>query len=246
MDQIIKLILPFFSTTRDYADVLKRLASFAFYETYLITFLLRSNPHYDSFFTTVESWGPVGKAISTIPHYDVFNLSGLMIAFLVAILTLTFQFHNLISGILGIRRRFDRKSILIPLARAVGYEVTKDSERKIRKQRQELMHAVFYRYASSRAEKPLVDKHDIEYALNAWSWFWVFVEAVFYFGIGAIIAWRVDSGRLAVGFAVVSAVVLVLSMIQRLRLDRYSRPEIETIASDRTAAYEIKARFDAL
>lgn len=246
MAEIIKLILPFFSTTRDYADVLKRLASFAFYETYLITFLLRSNPRYDDLFTRIESWGPIGRAIGTIPHYDVLNLSGLVMAFLIAILTLTFQFHNLISGLFGIRRRFDRKSILIPLARQVGSEITKDKERKIGEHRQELMHAVFYKYASSRAEKPLVDKHDIEYALNAWSWFWVFVEGVFYFGVSAIVAWRLNSDNLAVGLAIVSIVLLILALMQRIRLDGYARPEIETIAGDPTAAYEIKSRFDAL
>jgi len=246
VEEFIKLILPFFSTTRDYADVLKRLASFAFYETYIITFMLRSNPRYDDFFTRMESWGPIGRALGTIPHYDVLNLSGLVIAFLVAILTFTFQFHNLISDILGIRRRFDRNSILIPLARRVGSEITKEKEQKIAQQRNELMHAVFYRYASSRAEKPLVDKHDIEYALNAWSWFWVFIEAVFYWGVAAIVAWWLSSGNLAFDFAIVSIVFFVLALLQRVRLDRYTRPEIETIAADPTAAYDIKSRFDAL
>jgi hypothetical protein len=109
-----------------------------------------------------------------------------------------------------------------------------------------LMHALFYKYASSRAENPLVDKHDIEHALTAWSWFWVFVEGVAYFGAGAVVAYLVGSRNLAVGFAAVSIALVVLALVQRARLNRYARPQIDTIASDPTAAYEIKSRFDAL
>jgi hypothetical protein len=189
MKEVIDLVLPFFSTTKNYDDILRKLASFAFYETYIITLLLRANPRFDASFTAVESWGPVGKVVGIIPHHEVLNLSGIVIAFVVAILTHTYQFHDRISDVFGIRSRFDRKSILIPLAHLVGSVITNDKEAKIAQRRDELMHAVFYKYASSRAEHPLVDKHDIEHALNAWSWFWVFIEGAFYFGVGAFIAW---------------------------------------------------------
>jgi hypothetical protein len=131
MKEVIDLVLPFFSTTKNYDDILKKCASFAFYETYLITLLLRANPRFDAFFTGIESWGPIGRVIHIIPHYDVLNLSGIVIAFAVAILTHTFQFHDRISDVLGIRRRFDRKSILTPLAQRVGSPITKDKEAKI-------------------------------------------------------------------------------------------------------------------
>jgi hypothetical protein len=172
--------VPFLSP-KNYGEILNKLASFAFCETYFITLLLRANPRFDAFFTTIESWGPVGKVVGIIPHHEVLNLSGIVVAFVVAILTHTYQFHDRISDIFGIRSRFDRKSILIPLAHRVGSVVTKDKEAKIAQRRDELMHAVFYKYASSRDEHPLVDKHDIEHALNAWSWLWVFIEGVFYF-----------------------------------------------------------------
>jgi hypothetical protein len=246
MREILDLVLPFFSTTKNYDEILKKLASFAFYETYIISLLLRGNPRFDAFFTVIESWGPIGKVVGIIPHHDVLNLSGIVIAFLVAVLTHTFQFHDRISDVLGIRRRFDRKSILIPLFQRVGCVVTKDKEVKIAQQRHELMHAVFYKYASSRDDRPLVDKHDIEHALNAWSWLWVFVEGIFYFGVGAIIAWWLGSSNLAVTFAVVSTFLLILAFAQRARLDRYARPQIRTIAADPTASYDVKRKFDAL
>ena len=246
MEEAIKLLLPFLSTTRNYAEVLKKLASFAFYETYLITLLLRSNPRLDAFFTGIKSWGPIGKLVGTIPHHDALNLSGIIIAFAVAVLTHTFQFHDRISDVLGIRRRFDCKSILIPLSQRVGSVVTKDKQAKIAQHRDELMHAVFYKYASGRADHPLVDKHDIEHALNAWSWFWAFVEGIFYFGAGAVIAWWWGSSNLAATFTIVSIALLVLAFVQRVRLDSYARPQIDTIAADPTACYDVKSKFDAL
>jgi hypothetical protein len=246
MGELVKLILPFFNTPKNYAQVLKKLASFAFYETYIITLLLRVNPRFDALCGSIESWGPIGKVIRIIPHYDVLNLSGVVIAFIVALLTHMFQFHDRISDLLGIRRRFDVKIILIPLAKRVGSVVTKDKVDKIAKHRDELMHAVFYKYASGRADKPLVDKHDIEQALNAWSWYWVFVEATFYFGVGAIVAWWLGSGSLASTFTGISVILLAVAFVQRIRLANYARPEIDSIVADPTASYDVKNQFDAL
>jgi hypothetical protein len=184
--------------------------------------------------------------LGIIPNYEVLNVSGFVIAFMVAILTHTFHFHDRISDVLGIRRRFDRKNILIPLAKRVGSVVTKDKEAKIAHRRHELMRLVFYKYASSRADNPLVDKHDIEHALNAWCGFWVFVEAAFYFGVAAIIGWWLGSSKLALTFTIVSIAFLIIAFMKRAGLGRYARSQIESIAADPTASYEIKKQFDAL
>jgi hypothetical protein len=245
-EEMLKIILPFLSTSKNYAQILKKLAALAFYETYLITLLLRSNPSFDSFFAGIESWGPIGKVIGIVPYHEVLNLFGAAIAFVMAVLTHMFQFHDRISDVLGIRRRFDRKSILVPLSQRVGSVITKDKKAKIGRYRDELMRSVFYKYASSGSDKPLVDKHDIEHALNAWSWFWAFVEAVAYFGMGATIAWWLGSDDLARAFAITSAALLIIAFLQRIRLARYARRQINSIATDPTAAYDVKHQFDAL
>src|SRR5258707_12050091 len=134
MKEVIDLLLPFLSTTKNYDEVLKKLASFAFYETYFITLLLRANPSFDAFFKDIESWGPIGRVVGIIPHSDVLNVFGFVIAFVVAILTHTFQFHDRISDVFGIRRRFDRKTILIPLFQRVGCVITNDKEATIAQQ----------------------------------------------------------------------------------------------------------------
>jgi hypothetical protein len=243
MDVFLKLVLPFLATPKTYSEVLTKLASFAFYETYLITLLLRAIPKFNQFLVSIESWGPLGSLIGSIPRYDVLNISGIAIAAIVAVLTHTFQLHDRISDLLRIRQRFDCKEILLPLARKVGSTA---STKKIAGKRDELMHSVFYKYASSGADTPLVDRHDIEQALNAWSWYWAFVEGVFYFGVGALTAWLLGSPDLFFTLIAVSAALLLLSLLQRIRLARYARPQIDTIAADPTAAYSVKKQFDAL
>jgi hypothetical protein len=66
MEAVVKLLLPFLSTPKNYADILQKLASFAFYETYIIGLLLRENPRFDAFFAGIEAWGPIGKVVGLI------------------------------------------------------------------------------------------------------------------------------------------------------------------------------------
>jgi len=246
MEDLLKIILPFLSTPKNYGQVLKRLASFAFYEIYFLTLVLRSIPQFDAIFAGIETWGPIGKVLGLIPDYTSLNISGLVIGFTVAILTHMFQFHDRISDLLGIRRRFDRKNILIPMAHRVGMTVTHAKEIKIAEHRDELMHAVFYRYASSRDETPLVDKHDIEHALSTWSWFWVFVEGVVYWLVAAVIAWSLRGAHLGWMLAITAAVFAIIAFLQHLRLPAYVRPQIDAILRDPTATVEVRQVFHAL
>jgi hypothetical protein len=246
MDDLIKVILPFFSTTKNYGQALRRLASFAFYEIYLLTLIMRSIPRVDSFFAGIEAWGPFGKVLGLIPNYTDYNISGIAIGFAVAIFTHMFQFHERISDVMGIRRQFDHKHILVPMAIQVGTAITPAKDKKLRQQRDKLMHAVFYKYASSRNKDSIVDQHDIEHALNAWSWLWVFVEGAVYWIITAIVALLMDDKHLAIILASGSFLAVVIATFQRLRLPGYARPQIETILNNQGANAEVRETFDAL
>jgi hypothetical protein len=64
--------------------------------------------------------------------------------------------------------------------------------------------------------------------------------------VGATIAWWFGSRNLAAIFIIESIALVVLAFVQRARLDRYARPQIDTMAADPTASYDIKRKFDAL
>jgi len=159
----LNLAWPFFTTPTSYSQMLKKLAGLAFYEALLIVFILRTVPSVDSWFRSIEA---------IVPRLSEYHLGSLVVALLVALASHIFHLHDRISDVIGIRRRFDKNHILIPLARLVGVRITSRRSRLIGENRDRLMREVFYKYASSRDEHPLVDKHDIEHALGQWAWFW--------------------------------------------------------------------------
>ena len=151
---------------------------FMFWETYIITSFLRNTPQIDPRFQLAETLPPFNTILDTFPNASKFNIFGAVIALLVALFTRAVKLHDLVSDVLGIRRRFDCNYILFPLAALVGENLSSRQKEAATAARSNLMRQVFYRYASSRADSPLVDKHEIEYALDQWSWFWVCVEAI--------------------------------------------------------------------
>jgi hypothetical protein len=243
---LLNFFLPIFVTPTSYALVLQKLARFAFWETYIITFFLRDIPPIGAAFRSAESYSSLGIIIGALPHSNAFNISGLAIALVVALLTRAVKLHDLISGVLRIRKRFDQKHILFPLAALVGQSLTGLQRKAVIAKQHALMRDVFYRYASSRADIPLVDKHEIEHALDSWSWFWVCIEAVVFFTMAGIIAHLFHAHPLGVRFLIVDAIFASLAVMQYPRLGRYAKVEIAAIAADPTAASDVRAKFNAL
>jgi hypothetical protein len=177
MGEFVNLVVPFFSTPTNYSEMLKKLAGFAFYQVFIITLLLRQIPEVNAWFNSIETFGKLGELVSALPNWENLNVLGIFIGILVALISNIFHLHDRISDILRIRSRFDKRYILIPLAQNVGATITPRMSKAIDDHRDSLMRDVFYRFASSKSDNPVVDKHDIEHALNAWAWFWAFVEA---------------------------------------------------------------------
>lgn len=246
MAEFWKLALPLFNTPKSYEDMLKKLAGFAFYEVYLLTFLLRDIEAIASGLRQLETSGAIGAWISTIPGEKTLNVAGLMLALFVAFLSHLLPLHNRVSDLLGIRKRFDKTYILVPLAKLVGVTLTLVQTQKLIANRHDLMQATFYKYASSRAKEPLVDKHDIEHALNAWSWFWVFLEATIFWSIASAIAFAFGGNGL--GWSALGVVVVAIgaAFAQYPRLKTYARREIATIARDSDAERSVRNIFNAL
>lgn len=246
MVNLFTFLLPVFATPTSYALVLQKLAAFAFWDTYVITVFLRDIPQIGEAFRSAETYGSVGMIIGALPHSNALNICGLAIALAVALLTRAVRLHDRISDVLGIRKRFDRRQILFPLATLVGQSLTSPQRRALIAIQEDLMRDLFYRYASSRVDTPVVDKHEIENALDSWSWFWVWIEAVVYFAIAATVAHSFHAHTLGVRFLIVDVIFLSLAVIQYPRLTRYAKIEISAIAADATAARDIRARLNAL
>jgi hypothetical protein len=154
--------------------------------------------------------------------------------------------HDRLSDLFGIRRRFDRNNILLPLVTMSGARLTPSQITSLVTHRTETMREVFYRYASSRQETPVVDKHDIERALDAWNWYWIFVEGLFFLIVFMLISAAFGDVRLLVGFWALFMIVWVSTHLQYAKLERLVRPEIQSIAANVDANNANRAVFDAL
>lgn len=245
MADLLKFLLPIFGP-KNYSEMLKKLASFVFYEIWFVTFLLRSIPEIDTKFQSVESFGAIGKALSVIPAHEKLNLCGLAIALIVAGVSYAVQFHDRISDLLRIRQQFDRNYILFPLAVLVGAELSPAQINTMIQNRDAFLRTVFYPYVSSTAANPLVEKHEIERVMDIWSWYWVLVEAIPILLAASIVAGYFHANELIIGFGAAFIVLWLAAWLYSFRLERFTRPEIEAIAANATARLAVREAFDAL
>jgi hypothetical protein len=242
----LKLLFPVFWSAKDYPDVLKRLASILFWETYVLTFVLRSNiPAINNVFESVEHLAPITKILAIL-HGENLNFCGFIISLLVAWIGYALRLHDRISDLFGVRKRFDRNYILLPLAILSGSQLSAFQLNRVDANRDSLMRRVFYQYASSRAEKPVVDKHDIEAALEIWSWYWVLVEGTAVLLAAGLVAAFFASYSLTNTLCWIAVAFWVAALLYSLRLPRFARPQVEQIAANAPARQAVREAFGAL
>lgn len=239
-------LAPFLGTPKDYDDVLKKVAGASFYITYIASFFLRDAPGLEPYVSALESSGPLGSLLNKFPDAVQVNVTGFAVALLVAILSYNMKIHDRISDIFGIRKVFDRRYIIAPLALRVGVSLTPSQFENFDANRHEIMRAVFYKFASSRAPNPLVDRHEIEHALSAWTVLWILVEGILLLSLSAAIAWWAGSPLVAGNFVLVVGFFLLLCIPQSYRLRRYALAEVEAIASDPEASRQVREKLHAL
>ena len=59
------------------------------------------------------------------------------------------KLHDWVSDLFGIRRQFDVKEILLPMAAAAGVSLSLEQQIRVQEKRCELIGQVFYKYVSS-------------------------------------------------------------------------------------------------
>ena len=237
MGELFNFVMPFFSTPTNYAEMLRKLAGFAFYQVLAITFFLSQIPQIGSGLRAFDA---------LIPMAADYHLTAVIIALIAALISNILPLHDRLSDLCGIRRRFDKRHIMIPLAERVGVQFTGEQLELLDQNRHHIMREVFYKFASSRDPDPLVDRHDIEHALSQWAWFWAFIEGTVFWAIGAVIAIAFGADFLGNWLLLVALILLLCALVFSGRLPRYALPQIEFIAADAKARKHVKSVFDAL
>jgi hypothetical protein len=222
----------------DYQSMLNRISWFTSASALVAVWMLRLYlPGIDSQLKEIDftmEFG--GNKILPIPG------GYLVPALAVGILTRIFRLHARISDWLGIRESFDIEVIIRELATQSGIALTPDDEAQLVNHRHGIMRNAFYLFVSGR--QPQIDPQLIQQALDAWSWFWVGVEATVVFvlaGLGLIAGGVYEVGFATFGGTLILAIVGLPAMRGQCR--RYAVAQVRAIVADPARAAAVRAAF---
>jgi hypothetical protein len=163
-------------------------------------------------------------------------------ALAVGILTRIFRMHARISDWLGIRESFDIQVIIAEFASQLGIDLEPISYEQLVERRHTIMRQAFYAYVSGA--QPQIDQKLVEQALDAWSWFWVGIEATLVFvltGLGLIAGGAYALGVQTLGGALIFAAIGLPAMRSQCR--RYAIAQVRAILDQSSRAAAVRTAF---
>jgi hypothetical protein len=166
-------------------------------------------------------------------------------ALAVGILARIFHLHARISDWLGIRESFEVEVILMEFADRLAIDLSSVDDLQLRRSRHRVMRKAFYPFVSG--PQPAVDQQLVHQALDAWSWFWIGVEATVVFTLAsfsliAFNAYQIGFQTLA---ASVAAAIFGLPAL-RSQCRRYAIAQVRTILADPQRAAAVRGAFSEL
>jgi len=229
------------ATVTDYQSMLNRMLWFTSAAALVAVWMLRlHNPALTGLLSQIDfkvEFG--GEKILPIPGGYLFP------ALAVGMLTRIYRLHARISDALGIRRCFDIDVIIAEFATLVNVDLSLIAYDRLVEYRPSFMRTAFYPFVSG--SRPSIDQQLVYQALDAWSWFWVGIEATFVFvvtGFGLIAGGTYEVGLETIGGAIIFAAIGLPAM--RGQCSRYAIAQVRAIAGDPTRAAAILAAFAEL
>jgi hypothetical protein len=166
-------------------------------------------------------------------------------ALAVGLVTRIFRMHARISDSLGIREQFDIDVIMREFAARLGYDASLFSEEQLIKGRAQFMRTSFYAFVSG--PQPQIDPQLVQQALDAWSWFWIGVEATLLYimtGLMLVAASEYRTGLETVGAALALAAIGLPLM--RAQCHRYAVAQVRAILTDPARESAVRTAFHEL
>lgn len=214
----------------DYQSMLNRIFWFTSVSALGCVYLLRLHV------TALDAWlGRVDLSVAwgdgTLPTRAGYLLPALA----VGIASRIYRLHARLSDWLGLRECFDIDVIIAEFADGLDIDPRHVLPEQWRKTRHAIMRKAFYPYVSGA--KPEVDSQLIQQALDAWSWFWVGLEAttlVTATGFSLIACSQTSVGLQTLAGAMAFAVFGLPSL--RSQCKRYAIAQVRAILADPTRA----------
>ena len=163
-------------------------------------------------------------------------------ALAVGILTRIFHFHARIADVLGIRECFDLDIIIAELAARSSVDITFVPQSALQQHRHAIMRRTFYPFVTR--ERPAIDQQLVFQALDAWSWFWVGVEAALVFTLTSfclLAGAAYQPGLITVGSTTLLAAIGLPLMRSQCR--RYAVAQVREILADPMRAQTVRDTF---
>lgn len=225
----------------DYQSMLNRIFWFTTASTLAAVWMLRMhNATLNALLTQVDFQVEFGNdKILPVPGGYLFPALG------VGMLTRIYRLHARISDALGIRRCFDIDIIIHEFASLMGVDLTLAPYERLVEYRPSIMRTAFYPFVNGT--QPSIDQQLVHQALDAWSWFWIGVEATLVFtltGFGLIAGGNCAAGFETIGGAFIFATVGLPAM--RGQCSRYAIAQVRAIMADPARAIAISAAFTQL
>jgi hypothetical protein len=225
----------------DYQSMLNRIFWFTSASALVAIWMLRQhNPALNSLLNQIDLQLEFSSD-KTLPIPGGF----LFPALAVGMLTRIFRLHARISDWLGIRETFDIEVILREFATELDLDVSSLTYEQLAENRHSIMRSTFYAFVGG--SRPAVDQQLIHQALDAWSWFWVGIEATLVFtlaGFGLIACGAIVPGLETIGIAAVLATFALPAM--RRQCARYAVAQVRAIVDDPSRAATVRTAFAGL
>ncbi len=223
----------------DYQSMLNRIFWFTTASALAAVWLLRTSiPALDAALVQLDFPAPLGggKALPTPGGY-------LLPALGVGIASRVFRLHARLSDWMGLREHFDTQVIIRGFAEKLRIDLEHVEEEELRTARHRVMRKAFYPYVSGSS--PAIDAQLVQQALDAWSWFWIGVEAAAVFTVASwgLIACRVH----AEGFQTLAAAMAFAAVglpALRGQCKRYAIAQVRAIVADPSRERAVRSAFE--
>lgn len=221
-----------------YSEILQRIFYLSTVSGIICTIILsNTSPEIRTFLDSFETEVDLGPLKSVKVLY-------VFIPLVIGLFSRMLKLHDRISDILGIRHRFDNQHILFPLSEKVGIDLTNDYKAKIRKNRNDLMSSIFYKYASF--ENPTIDLQLVRTAADNWGWFWVLLESSFLFFITAIITKCTELSKYGLWCTIVVFIELILIFYFWNECKKSASRQIQAILNDEDRKSDILYQYQLI
>ena len=208
-----------------------KISTSVFWITLIETFILTQASSGFSDLMTLLSFGKNIK----IDNVEL-NIALLYLPIIISIIENIFKMHDVIGKRVNLRNRYDGLIIFYQYLTEFGIQKTRNDCKKIYINDKELRDTIgkhFYSYTSST--KPIIDKHDIIMALDAWCWVWILIDNIvisLLFLIGSLLYTIIFHGSywLVLGLLIFIILLIILTFFTlKFECAKYSTREVKNI-----------------